>query len=90
MMPDSQGLIEDGMIAVALLPQEAARLIEALDALAQSLSCRLVERDAVIQQQAERIVLLEQMLAPPGPRGMARLRRSSWYVRIARRLGLVG
>lgn len=43
----------------------------------------------LIERQADRIDLLEALLAPPGPRAMARLRRSAWPVRLARRLGWV-
>ncbi len=48
---------------------------------------------AMVEQQhqrlhllAERIDMLEHLLAPPGPRAWARLRRSSRLVRFLRRL----
>ncbi len=46
-------------------------------------------RDAT-RQQADRIDMLELLLAPPGQRALARLRRSPWYVRLARRLQRAG
>ncbi len=62
------------------------------DAERQSLALRdQVARQArLIDAQADRIELLEQMLDPPGRRGRARLRRSAWWWRLARRIGVAG
>ena len=50
-----------------------------------------VERQArLIDAQTDRIELLERLLEPPGWRGQARLRRSPWWLRLARRVGLAG
>jgi hypothetical protein len=40
----------------------------------------------LIEAQQQRIDLLERLLAPPGPRAWARLRRSPWHVRLLRAL----
>ena len=48
------------------------------------------QQGAAIEQQQDRIDLLERLLAPPGKRAMARLQPSPWWVRLARRCGWAG
>ena len=64
-----------GLLSAEMIPEEDARR----------------ERHArLIDAQADRIELLERMLSPPGRRGLARLLRSPWWLRLARRLGMAG
>ena len=47
---------------------------------------RVARQASLIELQADRIDLLQALLAPPGHRGRARLRRTPWLVRVLRRV----
>ena len=65
-------------------PPPGARLREQV----RRLQDRVEQQARLIERQADHIDLLEQLVAPPQRRGLARLRRSPWWLRTMRRLGL--